>query len=646
MRFTDLGDGWFLVREGSVDAFLQQHPTIRGAPLQACGNRILDKPSSRRGGVQVPAMVSVRPAAHISVRASGRRTMRRAGDTKTLTEAGREALGRRQRPSSGATQLWSRSVVWLMEFHCKGRTGQCDVTPPKWSGCVCAVHVTLRATVENVADKMVAVRISGQHNAAGTWDASKLSSARGADDSSTRKQLSDALCKVEELRVELATQEFSQAPGFARAAHADGGARADAALAAAPAAAPGEPAAPTRRDAEHIQAELTQQQAAAKRLKGECQNRYPRSVRDDILRIAKDGHAASATQMLLRKEYAAAPAGLAQQEVPPRDYIQGVIDGDKRIGRNGLGPYDNLAVRNREMATEEGGYRCISHQEQDPDAVDERGRPQHEREGVMWAAVYSSLPLLENAVGADVAEIDAKWRTCSDGHCTTAILAGKARWAPHPGEGPIPELSVGGWETHDMVPAVIIMSNHDNFHTPRIGFRALRRMLRCSDPDCTHPIVLKERPDGRGFWLERDCKGVQDPFSALTMIDKAAHEARSLRSMGQPYTLCGFHVPAAQLKWFEEKASIRGSSDLMSLLTGTKFIARSRSRAAVQERWRVVKAEVLPRIALSNDQIDRIVDYIEKEWLDGADGRWQDAWTDVGRLLLNPALILDFTHFL
>ena len=36
MRFTDLGDGWFLVREGSVDAFLQQHPTIRGAPLQAC----------------------------------------------------------------------------------------------------------------------------------------------------------------------------------------------------------------------------------------------------------------------------------------------------------------------------------------------------------------------------------------------------------------------------------------------------------------------------------------------------------------------------------------------------------------------------------------------------------------------------------
>ena len=134
VRFTDLGHGWFLVQEANVEAFMQQHPVITGAPLHPCGSRVLDTASRGRSSSQIPALVRVRPAAHLSIRPSSRRTMRRAGDVKTLTEAGREALGRKTRPSGDATRLWSQSVVWQMEFHCKGGTAQCDVTPAKWSG--------------------------------------------------------------------------------------------------------------------------------------------------------------------------------------------------------------------------------------------------------------------------------------------------------------------------------------------------------------------------------------------------------------------------------------------------------------------------------------------------------------------------------
>ena len=84
----------------------------------------------------------------------------------------------------------------------------------------------------------------------------------------------------------------------------------------------------------------------------------------------------------------------------------------------------------------------------------------------------------------------------------------------------------------------------------------------------------------------------------------------------------------------EEKAGVRGSAKLVSVLVGKDFVARSRTRAAVKARWKVVKEKVLPHVGLTPQQRAKLISYMESEWLDGeAANLWQDAWTDCGRVI-------------
>ena len=403
-----------------MQSFLQQHALVRGVTLQSAGSTVLDG---------VDGLLSVSPPAHITQRSPGKRTMRRPNDRKTLTVAGQVALSRKCAPGPGqAGKSWAGSVVWKLKFRCP-KTPLCD------DGC--SASAVCLATTEQISRGEVLVRISGAHSESKRWDPSLLP-ALGARDQTKRAQLSASLEKSETLKLERAVAMATSAVGGVAAA------------------ASGE-ACGAARSTQLIDLELGRQQETSNGLRAQCGNCYPREVRDNILRIAKDGHSASQTQLHLRRKFVDdAGAGLPEQLVPPVTYIQGVIDDDKRFARNGLGPYDSLAIRNREMATQVGGYRCISYQEADPDAEDRPGLPQTHREGVMWASVYTTLALLQHAVGAGVAGLDAKWRTCSDGHCVLAILAGRSRRTPKPGEGPIPELKSGGWETQDMMPVVVM----------------------------------------------------------------------------------------------------------------------------------------------------------------------------------------------
>ena len=106
-------------------------------------------------------------------------------------------------------------------------------------------------------------------------------------------------------------------------------------------------------------------------------------------------------------------------------------------------------------------------------------------------SVYTTMELLDNATDLQVACLDAKWCTRSDGGCV------------------------------------------------------LGRMMRCSDPNCLHPVVKRDRADGRGFFLVREqCRnsGLQKIFKPTVMIDKAAHERRALKSLDWPFLLCAFHM--------------------------------------------------------------------------------------------------------
>ena len=253
-------------------------------------------------------------------------------------------------------------------------------------------------------------------------------------------------------------------------------------------------------------------------------------------------------------------------------------------------------------------YRCIAYQRDDPDAVDEPGRPQAERERTMWHSVYSTPEMIENARGSTHGCIDAKWCTCSDGSPRTALLVGSGRTEPKPGEAPIPESSTGGYTHYDMDPVVVITSNRDNYFCPRIAVEFIRRMMPRDDPACSHSVVRKEQAHGRGFWLETACSGNQEDFSPVVTIDKAKGAARGLKSLGLIYLLCTFHAYAAMLKWFTEQG-IKESSMLVSLLYCAWFMARGRTVADVKRRWERVKAAVLPRLGLNDALVKKIRKY-------------------------------------
>ena len=128
-------------------------------------------------------------------------------------------------------------------------------------------------------------------------------------------------------------------------------------------------------------------------------------VRDEIRQLTADGHGASMTQMLLDKRLRDGELALP---TPTVKYIQGVQDDGRRVWRQELGPYDS-AKRLNDLLSQPPNFRCIAYQEADPDAVDAIGRPQEERERTMWFSVYSTPELIEQAVGATHACLDAKW---------------------------------------------------------------------------------------------------------------------------------------------------------------------------------------------------------------------------------------------
>ena len=95
-------------------------------------------------------------------------------------------------------------------------------------------------------------------------------------------------------------------------------------------------------------------------------------------------------------------------------------------------------------------------------------------------------------------------------------------------------------------------------------FDALRGMLPCKDPHCSHPVERFEINDGRGSYvMQRRCAQFgptradwqagfhrEQAFGfKLGMIDKCGWEARVLRECGLFVRLCDFHVFAAMLKY-------------------------------------------------------------------------------------------------
>ena len=112
------------------------------------------------------------------------------------------------------------------------------------------------------------------------------------------------------------------------------------------------------------------------------------------------------------------------------------------------------------------------------------------------------------------------------------------------------------------------------------------------------------------------------------MIDKCGFERRACVNSGLLVTLCEFHGYAAKLEHYDKKLGIRDAQSLLMLLLCSKFMARSLSDGILARRWDCVRTEVIPALGLDAEIQQKIISYLEKEWLCEA---WGSTWIDKGR---------------
>ena len=363
----------------------------------------------------------------------------------------------------------------------------------------------------------------------------------------------------------------------------------------------------------------------------------------EIIRYYSLGNLATAIQGLLP----------AYPPPPPLGYIQQVIDEERRRTRAGLPPYEAVHLMCRDLLAEQ--HRVILYLVPDPDLdpadfTGGLGVPV----GALHIVVCSTPEMIESVRTAQALGADTKWRTREGGGCVQGILAFSQQSQPKPTEGHRTEFDAG-YRGHKATVVTVALANLDNYWTLKVQLDAIRGMLPCDDPQCSHPIVRVDLDNRGSFVLQRACRKHPQrrvwwsgfgplqrfPTGMVGMIDKAAYEARALRKCGLRVFLCSFHVYAAVLEKFDKDLRIRHGPTLFALIIGLKWLARSRTQAELGKRWAVVRSKSLPQLALGAELTAKIASYVESEWLCET---WAACWTDIGRTSSDPALDMILRH--
>ena len=330
-----------------------------------------------------------------------------------------------------------------------------------------------------------------------------------------------------------------------------------------------------------------------------------------------------------------------------------MIDEERRRTRAGLPPYEAVHLMCRDLLAEQ--HRVILYLVPDPDLdpadfTGGLGVPV----GALHIVVCSTPEMIESVRTAQALGADTKWRTREGGGCVQATLAFSQQSQPKPTEGHHTEFDAG-YRGHKATVVTVALANLDNYWTLKVQLDAIRGMLPCDDPQCSHPIVRVDLDNRGSFVLQRACRKHPQrrvwwsgfgplqrfPTGMVGMIDKAAYEARALRKCGLRVFLCSFHVYAAMLEKFDKDLRIRHGPTLFALIIGLKWLARSRTQAELGKRWAVVRSKSLPQLALGVELTAKIASYIESEWLCET---WAACWTDIGHTSSDPALDMILRH--
>ena len=356
-----------LIKEADALAYAWQRFGV-GARLQyPRGGRILDQGPEAYIVVEPPAGVVQLPAANSSAK------LRRLHDRKTLTPRGVQASQGGVRGARGGSLLGRGANVWLMEV-------------TSW-GADCTLVYT--ATIEQIVAREVRVheRHAPPHGQAAT-DV-EVTSASCLAAASAAFVRADGL-KAEAMALALAERRRAQqAAGAAGVRQPEVNGAATAAAVAAL----------------EVQVGDAEREAARLRRAGKS-NQYTREHRDRIHALTSEGHAASMVSQIMIEERAAGGFLCA----PPVAYIQGVQDKWRRSARENCKPY--VAVDRLNRGALAASYVCIHYQRDLPGAASNT-------DGEMHISIYATLGMIAAARGAEVANLDTKWRTRADGGCVS-----------------------------------------------------------------------------------------------------------------------------------------------------------------------------------------------------------------------------------
>jgi hypothetical protein len=470
--------------------------------------------------------------------------------------------------------------------------------------------VEYSATVEDVHQQQVRIKLAGVqavataslHSVSKQWDPAHLQAQHMAQFPSRCERVKRAAESVHGLQTQLVGSEQRLATEDDDSAYND------------------------LNDAESTVADWRAEAQATKRLRleiGEAQRELHEAQRDvrttltaaqrtEVFRLMRDGHSALTIQSML------APTPTS---APPLEAIQYTMDNERRRTRCGLEAYESVHWMCRDLLVSQ--QRVMLYLVNDPvvnpdNYTDGSALPF----GALHLVMCATIAMIDTLCMATGIGVDTKWRTREDKGCVQAIVAFAEQCVVGPTEGHRAEFSAGYRGQQSSVVA-ISLANLDNYWTLKVQLDALRGLMPCSNPNCTHPLRRVDLDQRGSFVMQRACRMFKrrpvwwkdfDPRQRFPprlsgMIDKASYEARALRNSGITVLLCSFHVYAAILEWLDKQLRLKIAQTVFMLIIMMKFIARGRTDADVDERWTVVRTALF-KIQLTEEQRAKIIECV------------------------------------
>ena len=399
-----------------------------------------------------------------------------------------------------------------MSFQCSG-TAMCDESVTVGRVCKCAVRVVYTASIQQVADGIVRIAISGcvgdnqnvevRHSSTIPWDPAwqlREQQKRETNRTAAVKLANEGSSQLLYLRAKLIeSQRLDLGTGGTAPAEATptsgvplvDAARAGGADGAMPTAhwAPR----PTASATATLQVEVAAKQQEVKRNKRKTHDSHPKVVRDEILRLHKLGIDPAKIQAELQLSVCGGS--------PHLSYIHTVVNNERRRMRMQMPAFEAVDWMCRKVLA--GQQRVILYHVADPAILPEDYAHSPAPPGAMYLVVCSTMSMISRLQEACGLGLDTKWRTNETGNCLLGIGAFTEQTSSKESETRRVEFEAG-YVGHKYSTVTLTLSNLDNYwcHAPSA----------CTPRAPTHPVVRMHPSRSNQVWsthLRRVCPSVQ-----------------------------------------------------------------------------------------------------------------------------------------